>query len=86
MSADPNSTSASSTMPCIMAGLVERKRLLAEAGVSERTILRWERAGMPCIRVGMLRLYDPVKVREWLLSHEYRDVAPICQCNRKKVA
>lgn len=79
-------TPASSAVPGIMAGLVERKRLLAEAGVSERTVLRWERAGLPCIRVGMLRLYDPVKVREWLLSHECRDVASICTCNRKEVA
>jgi hypothetical protein len=60
-------------------GLVSRKRLITDpaspfVGLSERTILRFEAAGMPVIRCGRkVRLYDVTAVRRWLTSEE---VAP----------
>lgn len=61
----------------VLAGLLDRERLGKQLGnVSDRTIIRYERAGMPFIAVGMLRLYDPAKVREWLMTHERRHDAP----------
>lgn len=60
----------------ITAGLIDRKQLAAEWRCGERTIIRRERAGMPFIKLGMLRLYDPAKVRAWVLTHESRHDAP----------
>jgi hypothetical protein len=31
---------------------------------------------MPVIKIGALRLYNPVAVREWLLAHERRHEEP----------
>jgi hypothetical protein len=42
----------------IIAGLLNRAQIAAEFDCSERTILRFEQAGLPVIRLGMLRLYD----------------------------
>lgn len=64
------------TAASITAGLIDRKQLAAEWRCGERTIIRRERAGMPVIRLGMLRLYDPAKVRSWVLAHESRHDAP----------
>ena len=60
----------------ITAGLIDRKQLATEWRCGERTVIRRERAGMPVIRLGMLRLYDPAKVRAWVLEHEHRPSAP----------
>jgi phage terminase Nu1 subunit (DNA packaging protein) len=46
-------------------GLVNRKKLAEEMGVSPRTIIRLEGDGMPVIRRRRLRLYDMDKVRSW---------------------
>ncbi len=63
--------------PDVLAGLLDRETLGRQlGGMSDRTIIRYERAGMPFIAVGMLRLYDPVKVRDWLMTHERRHDAP----------
>jgi hypothetical protein len=67
--------------PNVLSGLLDRTALgkqLGPAGapLSDRTIIRYERAGMPFISVGMLRLYDAAKVREWLVSHEHRQEGP----------
>jgi hypothetical protein len=67
-----------------MSGLVNRPTLGLQigqmmgkpTGVTDRTVIRYERAGMPFIAVGAMRLYDPVKVREWLLTHERSHAAP----------
>ena len=67
---------ATATPASVTAGLMDRKQLAAELRCSDRTVIRRERAGMPFIRLGMLRLYDPAKVREWVLSHEQRPTAP----------
>ena len=60
----------------VLAGLLSRERLAAELGCSPRTVIRREREGMPFVKIGALRLYEPARVREWLLSHEQRPAAP----------
>lgn len=60
----------------ITAGLLTRAQITADLGRSERTIIRLEHAGMPVIRLGMLRFYNPSAVREWLLTHESKHSAP----------
>ena len=59
-----------------MAGLVDRKRIAAALDCSVRTVIRREREGMPFIAVGRLRLYDPSRVREWLMRHEHSHETP----------
>ena len=58
------------TAASVIAGLLTRDQLAFQFGRSERTVIRWEHAGLPVIKLGMTRLYDPTKVREWLLTHE----------------
>ncbi len=59
------------TSPNVLSGLLTRADMRSQlGGKTDRTIIRYERAGMPFIAVGAMRLYDPVKVRDWLLSHE----------------
>lgn len=60
----------------VLAGLLQRQHVADVFHVTTRTIIRWERAGMPFIAVGMIRLYDPAKVRAWLLSHEHQHSTP----------
>lgn len=54
----------------ITQGLQSREQTALQLGRSVRTIARWERMGLPVIRVGTLRLHDPISVREWLRSRE----------------
>ncbi len=72
--------------PDLLAGLLTRREVAAQFRRTERTIIRFERAGMPFIALGMTRLYDPVRVREWLMSHERRHDAPRRGRPAKKVA
>ncbi len=60
----------------VLAGLLTRQQLAQQLHCGERTIIRRERAGMPFIAIGMTRLYDPTRVRDWLMSHEHRQDAP----------
>ncbi len=60
----------------VLAGLLSSENLALQFGKSTRTVIRWERQGMPVIKLGMTRLYDPVAVRAWLLTHEYRHDIP----------
>jgi hypothetical protein len=60
----------------ITAGLVTREQLAADLRCSERTIIRREHQGMPVIKLGMTRLYDPASVRAWLMTHERRRELP----------
>ena len=62
-------------MPGVPDGL-SREELTAELGCSERTIVRWERLGLPVMRLGVRRWYDPASVREWLLSRARRHDRP----------
>ncbi len=63
-------------VPSVIAGLLPRARFADDMGCSERTVLRWEHAGLPVIRIGMTRLYDPASCRAWLMTHEHRHDAP----------
>ena len=51
-----------------MEGFVSRAELASPKHLrcSERTIIRYERQGMPVIVLGHRRLYDPVRVRDWI--------------------
>ena len=60
----------------VLAGLLTRTDLALQLRRSERTVIRWERAGMPFIAIGTARLYEPSSVRAWLMSHERRQDAP----------
>lgn len=73
MQTAPDTTAAAAS---VLDGLITRKDLAAEWRCTERTIIRRERAGMPFIKLGMMRFYDPAKVRAWVLSHESRHDAP----------
>ena len=64
------------TVASITAGLLTRDQLATQLGRSERTVIRWEHAGLPVIKLGMTRLYYPAKAREWLLAHERRHDVP----------
>ena len=39
-------------------------------GISETTLKRRLREGLPCARLGRKRLYDLVSVREWILARD----------------
>lgn len=60
----------------IFAGTIPRKDLAKAMKCTERTIIRYERAGMPFIAVGNRRLYRLAAVRDWILSHERRPQQP----------
>jgi hypothetical protein len=62
--------------PSITAGLFNRSQLAADLKCSERTIIRREHAGMPVIRLGVARFYDPAAVRAWIMSFEHRHHVP----------
>ena len=59
------------------AGLVTRPVIAADLGVVTRSIIRYEKLGLPSIHFGKMRLYDREKVRAWLLGFERRGAAPI---------
>lgn len=56
----------------LLDGLMRREALCQELDVTPRTIRRFEVRGMPFVKVGNLRLYDPMAVRVWILSHQER--------------
>jgi hypothetical protein len=60
----------------ITEGLATLSQLANELQCSERTIRRREHQGMPVIRLGTLRLYNPDSVRAWLMTHERRREMP----------
>ncbi len=64
------------TAASITAGLITREQAARDFGCSERTLIRREHAGMPVIKLGSLRLYNPAAVRDWLLTHERRHDVP----------
>lgn len=55
--------------PGLFHGLLTRRMLADGLGVSARTIMRYERQGLPVIRRGYMRFYDPVKVNAWLAGN-----------------
>jgi hypothetical protein len=52
----------------LMEGMVTRDQLEKELSCSRRTVIRFEAAGLPVLRIGKKRLYEVAKVREWLLN------------------
>ena len=70
----------------VLAGLLTRAQVAAEFRKTERTVIRWEHAGLPVIKFGMTRLYDPARCREWLMSHEHQHQAPKVGRPRKHAA
>ena len=80
------STAAAPAAVNVFEGLLKRAVLAQQMQRSERTIIRYERAGMPFIAVGMARLYDPEKVRAWILGHERGHDAPKRGRPAKRVA
>jgi hypothetical protein len=71
-----NSAQGTDSVEEVLAGLLTRKQLARQFGCSERTVIRYERAGMPFIAFGMIRRYDPPRVREWALSKEREHTVP----------
>jgi hypothetical protein len=69
-------TTSPSTSNTVLAGLLTRRELAGQLRCGERTIIRRERQGMPLIAVGMMRLYEPEKVRAWLIAHERQHNTP----------
>ena len=67
----------SSGAGAVTAGLVTRAVIAADLGVAPRTVIRYEEQGMPAIHLGKQRLYDIVKVRAWVMSHERRTAVPV---------
>lgn len=57
-------------VPPALDGLLTREQMMAlpqfGGWKSKRSWIRAEARGLPVIRCGRLRLYDPVAVREWL--------------------
>ena len=60
----------------VLAGLLSREQLAAEFCCSTRTLIRREREGLPFIKAGAMRLYNPAKVRAWLEAQECRPTPP----------
>jgi phage terminase Nu1 subunit (DNA packaging protein) len=50
----------------IFSGLATREDLAKAFGKSTKTIKRWEAEGLPVLKRGYLRLYDPQQVHRWL--------------------
>ena len=73
---EPNSTAVFAQGASVLEGLLTREQLAGQLNCSERTIIRYERAGMPFIAFGKTRLYDPPRVRDWVLSQERGHTAP----------
>lgn len=51
-------------------GYLTKPGIAALFNVSEMTIRRWEKSGLPIVRVGHLRLYRLEAVSEWLAARE----------------
>lgn len=59
---------SSSERSGILAGLITRKELIAQLDVCRMTVCRYEKQGMPVIRRGKGRFYEPAAVRAWFVS------------------
>jgi len=61
----------------IYPGTINKDQLKAQLGnCTDRTIRRYECAGMPFIAVGNLRRYKIDAVRAWFFSHERKPQQP----------
>ncbi len=62
--------------PKVLDGLLAEDQLLKELNVSQRTARRREAEGMPYIRIGIKRYYDPTAVRVWLMGRQSNHASP----------
>jgi phage terminase Nu1 subunit (DNA packaging protein) len=53
-----------------MQELITRTTLQTQLDISKSTIIRWERLGLPVIRIGGLVRYDLAKVMNWISLNE----------------
>jgi hypothetical protein len=53
----------------VFANQIDDKAVKAVFNISDATLERRVRSGMPHYRVGRLRLFDVNEIREWVLSH-----------------
>ena len=54
--------------------LITRQHLMSILEVKSRTtILKWEKQGMPVVRIGGLKRYDIIKIMAWF--HENENIA-----------
>lgn len=52
-------------------GILTRKELTKELGITQRTLFRWEtKGGLPCVRIGHSRYYIIDSVKDWLKQFE----------------
>lgn len=56
-----------------MTDMMTRKVLTQELGISQSTIIRWEKEGMPVIRIGGIVRYNLEQVKQWIA--EMNDLA-----------
>ncbi len=56
----------------ITAGLITRAQLMADLHCSIQTLRRREQEGMPVLRIGIQRFYNPAAVRAWFLARSTR--------------
>lgn len=50
------------------ANILTRKELATNLGVTERTIRRWEKSGLPYLSVSRIKRYDYKAVLQWMLN------------------
>jgi phage terminase Nu1 subunit (DNA packaging protein) len=50
--------------------IVDRRRLAAILGVSQRSIGNYRRMGLPCLKLGGRVLYDVAEVMTWLRGQQ----------------
>lgn len=60
----------------ILAGLIDQDELQRQLNCSGRSVDRYRAVGLPVIVLGKRVLFDPVAVREWIVSHQRRHDAP----------
>jgi phage terminase Nu1 subunit (DNA packaging protein) len=53
-----------------MQELITRTTLQTQLDISKSTIIRWEKLGLPVIRIGGLVRYDLAKVMNWISLNE----------------
>lgn len=53
--------------------LMTRKSLSLYLQVSERTIERWEKLGMPYIAIGDIRRYNRAEVEKWATLNKFAE-------------
>jgi hypothetical protein len=74
-SASP-STSGERFKPSVLDGLMTANQICADVDWSPRTLRRRETEGLPFLKIGQKRFYEPAAVRAWLLSQARNQNAP----------